>query len=87
MPIYTFMNNKTKKEVDISMSMAEHEEYVKNNPHMKQVFRQMNVVDPVGIGVTKPPSDFQKHVLGKVKAANPKADAIASKRWGIPKEI
>lgn len=87
MPTYTFMNKKTKKEVTLTMTMAEHEEYVKNNSHMSQVFNQMNIVDPTGIGVTKPPADFQKYVLGKVKAANPQADAVASKRWGIPKEI
>ena len=47
----------------------------------------MNLVDPVGIGVTKPPSDFQKYVLGKV-AKVPGADkAKLEKRWHIPKEI
>jgi hypothetical protein len=47
----------------------------------------MNIVDPVGIGVSKPPADFQKYVLGKVKEANPHADAVASKRWNIPREV
>jgi hypothetical protein len=47
----------------------------------------MNLVDPVGIGISKPPADFQKYVLGKVKAANPHSTAVASKRWSIPKEI
>ena len=43
--------------------------------------------DPVNIGVTKPPADFQKYVLGRVKAAVPEASAVANKRWDIPKEI
>jgi hypothetical protein len=42
--------------------------FLEANPKFNQTFR-MNVVDPVGIGVTKPPSDFQKYVLGKVAAA------------------
>lgn len=87
MPTYTFMNKKTKKEETLIMTMAEHEEYIKNNPHMSQVFNKMNIVDPAGIGVSKPPVDFQKFVLGKVKAANPHSDAVASKRWDIPREI
>lgn len=87
MPTYTFRNKKTNKEVTLVMTMAEHTDYVKNNPNMVQVFNQMNIVDPAGIGVSKPPADFQKYVLGKVKAANPHSDAVASKRWDIPKEI
>jgi hypothetical protein len=48
----------------------------------------MNVVDPVGIGVTKPPADFQKHVLGRIKEAVPGTSKKAiEKRWHIPKEI
>jgi hypothetical protein len=48
----------------------------------------MNLVDPVGIGVSKPPADFQKYVLGKVKAAAPGANKdVFEKRWQIAKEI
>ena len=68
------------------MSYDELISYLNEHPELNQVFR-MNVVDPVGIGVSKPPSDFQKYVLGKVKEANPHADAVASKRWNIPREV
>jgi putative FmdB family regulatory protein len=44
------------------------------------------IVDPVRIGVTRPPSDFSKYVLGKIKHANPKAD-IGNRRFSINKEV
>lgn len=86
MPQYTFENTETNETFDMSMSYDDMIQYLKDNPNVNQVFK-MNLVDPVGIGVSKPPSDFQRHVLGKIKAANPHADAVASKRWGIPREI
>jgi hypothetical protein len=69
------------------MTMAEHEEFTKNNPQLQQVLRNFTMVDPVNIGVTKPPADFQRHVLGRIKAAVPEASAIGNKRWSIPTEI
>lgn len=86
MPQYTFENTETNETYDMSMSYDDMIQYLKDNPKINQVFK-MNLVDPVGIGVSKPPSDFQKYVLGKVKAANPHSEAIASKRWDIPKEV
>ena len=87
MPNYTWMNKETGEEFTNTMSIAERDEYEKNNPQLQQVLRNFTMVDPVSIGVTKPPADFQKYVLGRVKAAVPHADAVASKRWDIPKEI
>lgn len=87
MPNYTWMNKETGEEFTNTMTMAEHEDFVKDNPHLQQVLRNFTMVDPVSIGVTKPPSDFQKYVLGRVKASVPHADAVASKRWDIPKEV
>ena len=86
MPQYTFENTETNETYDMSMSYDDMIQYLKDNPKINQVFK-MNLVDPVGIGVSKPPSDFQRHVLGKIKAANPHSEAIASKRWDIPKEV
>jgi hypothetical protein len=86
MPKYTFAHKDTGDEFELTMSYDELISYLNEHPELNQVFR-MNVVDPVGIGVSKPPSDFQKYVLGKVKEANPHADAVASKRWNIPREV
>lgn len=68
------------------MTIAELDDYKKNNPNMEQVLSTMNIVDPVGIGVKKPPSDFTKHVLGRIKKNNPLGGAI-ERRWNIPREF
>ena len=68
------------------MPYNELEKFLNHNPNMEQVF-QMNVVDAVRAGISKPPSDFMKNVIGKVKTV-PGADANKlEKRWKIPKEI
>lgn len=87
MPYYTFRNKTTDEQITVQMTMAEHDTYLDDKPDWEQVIIAANFVDPVTIGVTKPPADFQKYVLGRVKAAVPHADAVASKRWDIPKEI
>lgn len=87
MPVYKFENNKTNEEFDLTLSYDEMLKFIVDNPHVNQVFR-MNIVDPVGAGITKPPSDFSKYVLGKVKATAPGVNKAAiEKRWQIPKEI
>jgi hypothetical protein len=87
MPYYTFRNKKTDEEVTVSMTMAEHDTYLDDKPDWEQMILAVNFADPVSIGVTKPPSDFQRHVLGRIKEAVPGASAVANKRWGIPREI
>ena len=84
---YTYKNKVTGEQITVNMTMAEHDTYLDDKPDWEQMILVANFVDPVSIGVTKPPADFQKYVLGRVKAAVPHADAVASKRWDIPKEI
>lgn len=74
MPNYSFEDTRTGEEFDADMSNAEREQYLADNPHIKQLLTRINVCDPVRIGVLKPPSDFQKYVLGRVKEKNPHAD-------------
>lgn len=87
MPNYTYSNTDTGEVVELSMTISEMLEFEKNNPTMERVYSKVSVADPTNIGVTKPPSDFQKYVLGKVQAKTPGASAIGNKRWTIPKEI
>lgn len=87
MPTYSYMNKKTKKQVDLQMTISEMEKFEKKNKHMKRIYTNIRVADPVNIGVSKPSNDFQKHVLGRIKSAVPGASAIGNKRWNIPKEI
>lgn len=70
------------------MTISEMEKFEEANKDThERLYNSVTVVDPVGAGITKPPADFQKYVLGKVKAGSPGAEAIANRRWGIPKEI
>jgi len=86
MPKYTFLNKKTQKRIDMDMPYSELEKFLNHNPNMEQVFR-MNLVDPVGIGVSKPPVDFMKNVIGKVKTVPGADHSKLEKRWKIPKEL
>lgn len=86
MPSYTYRNTETGEVFDLSMSISEMEKYEQDNPQHERVYDRLNIVDPTGIGITRPPSDFSKYVLGKVKAANPKTE-IGNGRWGVKKEV
>ena len=87
MPNYTYRNKITNEEMTVQMTMAEHDTYLNDKPDWEQIIQSAVVVDPVNIGVTKPPSDFMKYVLGRVQEKTPGASAVANKRWHIPKEI
>jgi hypothetical protein len=86
MAVYTFKEKKTGKVYDITMPMSEIQAFEQKNTHLERVYSKMNIVDPVGIGVTRPPAEFSKYVLGKVKAANPHTD-VGKGRWDIKKEV
>lgn len=82
---YSFEHNETGEEYELEMSYDELIQYLEDHPEVHQTF-QMNLVDPVGIGIIKPPADFQKHVLSQVKKV-PGADKNRiEKRWSIPRE-
>lgn len=87
MPNYTFRNKKTEEIITVNMTMTEHDTYLNDKPDWEQIIQSANVVDSWNIGVTKPPADFQKYVLGKVQAKTAGATAVGNRRWNIPKEI
>lgn len=84
MPVYSYFDPKKKEQFDVTMTTDEMIQYEKDNPKLERIYK-MNVVDSVRIGVTKPPADFSKHVLGKIKNAHPRGSV--EKRWSIPKEL
>lgn len=87
MPNYTYRNIETGQILDLSMSISEMEEFEKRYAKThERIFHSVNVVDPAGIGVSKPPADFSKHVLGRIKAGHHGSE-IGNGRWKIPKEI
>jgi len=84
MPNYTF--EKDGEQYNLTLTYDELIKYLEENPDVSQVF-SMNVVDPVGIGVSKPPADFMKNVIGKVKELPGANKSQLEKRWHIPKEV
>ena len=86
MPTYRFKNKETGEEHTDFMSISAMEQYLADNPHISPMLTQINIVDPTGIGVSKPPSDFSKHVLGKVAQMPGSNKAAMEKRWSIPRE-
>jgi hypothetical protein len=87
MPNYTFRHRKNGKLKILEMKMAEREDWIKNTPDWEQTIENITVVDPVGIGVTKPPSDFQKYILGPIKEKMGNNNIVGERRWDIQKEI
>lgn len=83
--VYSFEDTETGEEFEVEMTYEQLKEFLVNNPQLNQTFR-MNVGDSVRLGVTKPPSDFQKYVLGRVKESHPLGKAV-ERRYTIPKEI
>ena len=72
MPNYTFRNKKTKREVDLSMSMAEREEYLAKHTEMEQIIKGMAIGDPIKLGIRQPSSDMNQ-ILQKVKDHHPRS--------------
>lgn len=85
MPLYDIKNKDTGEIEEKFMSISEYEQYKKDNPDHEQVFNTLNFQDSVSLGVKKPPADFQKYVIEKIKAKNP-GHNIKS-RWDTPKEF
>lgn len=85
MPTYSYINTETKEEFELSMTVSEMEQYEMDNPNVQRIYHKIGIVDPVNIGVTRPPSDFQKFVLGRVKDSVP--GAKVENRWNIKREV
>ena len=68
MPLYDFINTKTGKEFTDMMSIAEKEEYLKNNKHIKQGVGKINIVS--GVGGLKTDSGW-KDMLSRIGDAHP----------------
>jgi hypothetical protein len=86
MPIYSFRKKGQRKTFDIEMKIAELDEYTKANPDHIRVFKPIGTIDPVHAGRAKPPDDFSKYVLGRIKQAHPRGN-VERKTGPIKKEI
>jgi hypothetical protein len=87
MPTYRFLNNETGEEFEETMPMAEREEFLSKNSHLSQVFNNLNIGDSVRLGVTKPPADFMKGVVGRMQESIPGNRLRDTGKFQIPKEV
>jgi hypothetical protein len=71
MPRYTFTNpkDKTGKVFELTMSYEEYVQYVKDNPHLEQVFSPPGIADPIRVGQKKPDGWFRDR-LKEIKKGN-----------------
>ena len=69
MPTYTFSNTDTNEDLNITMTIAEFEQYKKDHPHMKQKIAAPAFGDSVRLGIRRPDDNFND-VLKKAKNAH-----------------
>ena len=87
MPIYPLRNTETGEVFEKIMKIAEYEEYLKENPHIVRYFDSApSFGDPVRLGVKKPPADFMKNVIGRMKESIP-GNTLHDRKFQIPKEF
>lgn len=67
MPIYSIMNSDTDEVFEVNMKFTELEQYLNDNPILKQVFTRFPALgDSVRLGIRKPDDGF-RDVLRTVK--------------------
>ena len=79
MPTYTFINTKNNKEHTEMMSIAEMEEYLSKNKHIKQAIKGLNIVGGFS-GLSYKQDGGWKDNLSRIAEAHPKS-ALAD-RYG-----
>ena len=79
MPTYTFINTKNNKEHTEMMSIAEMEEYLSKNKHIKQAIKGLNIIGGVS-GLSYRQDGGWKDNLSRIAEAHPKS-ALAQ-RYG-----
>lgn len=83
---YTFEDTKTGDVFEYDMTYEELQAFLeKKSERFVQVFR-LNMGDPVRLGVKKPPSDFQKYVLGRMHENVGTGSKIKDSKFQIPRE-
>lgn len=71
MPTYDFENTKTGKVTTEMMSIAELDEFKKNNPHMKQLITKVNISSGVlGVGSMRNDNGW-KEMQSRIAEAHP----------------
>lgn len=70
MPNYTFRNNLTGEQFDLTLSMAERETYLAEHPEVEQLIVSAPTIgDTIRLGLRKPDDGF-RDILRSVKRRN-----------------
>ena len=85
MPTYDFHNEQTGEIFEMQMSIAEMEKYLKKNKHIKQAVTRMTLGDSVRLGITKPPADFQKGIIGRMREKI-HGNSLGRSKFNVPRE-
>ena len=86
MPIYTFENTKTGKVYDDMMSIAEKEEFLEKNKHIKQKLTTINISSGV-VGVNMKNDGGWKDNLSRIAEAHPTSELAKQHRRRSTKEV
>ena len=86
MPIYTFENTKTGKVYDDMMSIAEKEEFLEKNKHIKQKLTTINISSGV-IGINMKNDGGWKDNLSRIAEAHPNSELAKQHRRRSTKEV
>ena len=69
------------------MKIAEYEQYLIENPHIQRYYdRGTPYLDPVRLGIVKPPSDFMKNVIGRMQENVAGNRLKETTKFSIPRE-
>lgn len=75
MPNYTFEDKETGQQWILLLSIADKEQYLSDNPNVKQVLTAAAFGDPVRLGIRKPDTNF-RDVLKEIKSHHPRSKGI-----------
>lgn len=75
MPTYEFLNKKTKKVEEYTMSISAFEGFVQNNPHLERYYSTAPMFSYSGTGDTagKKTDNTWKEVMSKIAEQNPRS--------------
>ena len=86
MPIYTFENTKTGKVYDDMMSIAEKEEFLEKNKHIKQKLTTINISSGV-VGINMKNDGGWKDNLSRIAEAHPNSELAKQHKRRSTKEV
>ena len=87
MPTYDFINTETDEVEELFMNLAEREEFLKDNPHMKQVHTKVAGVISGTVSAGNVDNHGFKEVLQKVGEAHPGSEVQKEHTRRTAKEI